>query len=450
MRPLSGPVLTAAAMRTAEAASGVPLGELMERAGGALAEAVARFAHGAPVLVLCGPGNNGGDGYVAARLLAAHAIDVRVAASADPGTDLAREARRQWAGTVELLDEAHPAPILVDCLFGTGLTRALTPDLRKALHRLGDAAQFTIAADLPSGVGSDDGCDFGALEVDLTIAFAAAKPAHLLQPAARLCGRVLVADLGIPVTSRNHVLERPRIVPPGPDDHKYTRGMVAVIAGSMAGAASLGASAAARIAGYTLLTGKGPAPLSVVRRGFEAIIGDARLSALLIGPGLDETPANRARLGEALASEAPLVLDAGAFQLLPPDFARRSAPTIVTPHEGEFVRLFPHATGDKATRAAAAAHASGAIVVLKGADTVVAAPDGRVALAPGASSWLASAGTGDVLAGIIAGMLGRGGDAFDAACAGVWLHGEAARRAGPGLIADDLSAHLPAALAACG
>ena len=436
-------------MRAAEAASGVPLAELMERAGAALAGAVVRFAQGAPVLVLCGPGNNGGDGYVAARLLSARGVDVRIAACADPGTDLSRAARSRWTGPVEPLAHARAAPVLVDCLFGTGPTRALSGDLHGTLHRLGGEARLTIAADLPSGVGTDDGSDLGAVGADLTLAFGAAKPAHLLQPAAHACGRVLVADLSIDVASAMHVLDRPRLAAPGPRDHKYTRGMVAVVAGSMAGAASLGASAAARIAGYTLLTGKGPAPLSVARRGFEAIICDARLSALLIGPGLDDTPANHARLAEMLASNVPLVLDAGALALLASGFAQRAGPTIVTPHEGEFARLFPRASGDKATRAASAAQASGAVVVLKGADTVVAAPDGRVALAPPASGWLASAGTGDVLAGIVAGLLGRGGDPFDSACAGVWLHGEAARLAGPGLIADDLPAQLPAALAAC-
>ena len=450
MTPLAGPVLTAAQMRAAELACGVPLDVLMERAGAALAEAVWRFGNGAPTLVLCGPGNNGGDGYGAARLLAARGLTVRVAASAPPQTDLAQHAAALWAGAVEPLVEAAPAPVLVDCLFGTGLSRALEPATATPLARLAQAAHHVIAADLPSGVDTDDGGNLGAVRADLTIAFSAAKPAHLLQPAATLCGRVLVADIGIRVTGDMAVLARPHLPAPGPQDHKYTRGMVAVVPGEMAGAATLGVTAAARCAGYTVFCGKGDAPASIVRRSFAATIADPRLDAMLIGPGLGDTPDNRDKLATALASEVALVLDAGALALVTPEQLKaRAAPTLLTPHEGEFVRLFGALAGSKIDRALAAARVSGAGIVFKGADTVIATPDGRVALAPAASPWLASAGTGDVLAGIVAGMLARGLEPHDAATTAIWLHGEAARRAGPGLIADDLPAHLPAALAAC-
>jgi len=440
--PLSGPVLTAAQMLAAERDSGVPLSELMERAGGALAEAVWRFGNGAPTLVLCGPGNNGGDGYVAARLLAARGLDVRVAALDGPKTGLAKAARASWVGDVETLADARPAPVLVDALFGTGLTRNMEEDYGGPLRALGAKAQRVIAADVPSGIGSDDGSVIGAPGADITIAFAAAKPGHLLQPAAALCGRVLVADIGIAVHSDVMVLAKPDLAPPGPTDHKYTRGMVAVVPGVMRGAATLSVTAAAHLAGYAILCGEGDAPAAVVRRPFEATLSDPKLGALLIGPGLHETPENAIRVAAALASRVPIVLDAGAIAMVSSAGLRRDAPTVITPHEGEFARAFPALTGSKIERARAAAIETGATVVLKGSDTVIASPDGRVALCPAASAWLATAGTGDVLAGIVVAMLGRGLGAHAAACAAVWLQGEAARRAGPGLIADDLPRHL--------
>lgn len=442
-------MLTAAEMRAAELACGVPLGELMGRAGAALAEAVWRFGAGAPVLVLCGPGNNGGDGYVAARLLAEMGLDVRVAASGPPATGLASDAAKGWGRDVYALCNVQPAPVLLDCLFGTGLTRPLDEPVQAALQALAAAASRVVAADVPSGVASDDGRDLGAVPVDITIAFAAAKPAHLLQAAAARCGHVLIADIGCPVASDVRVLSRPRLAPPSPDDQKYTRGMVAVLAGDMPGAATLGVTAAARCAGYTVMVGKGDAPAAVVRRGFDAVLTDPKLGAMLIGPGLADTPPNRAKLGAALASDVPLVLDAGALALVTPDTLRRTAATVLTPHAGEFARLFGDKGGSKLERTRTAAAASGAVVVFKGSDTVIASPDGNATLCPAASPWLASAGTGDVLAGIVAAMLARGLGAYEAAVAAVWLHGEAARRAGPGLIADDLPAHLPAALAAC-
>jgi ADP-dependent NAD(P)H-hydrate dehydratase / NAD(P)H-hydrate epimerase len=450
LKRLSGAVLAAAEMQAAELASKVPLDALMDRAGNALAEAVLRFGGGAATLVVCGPGNNGGDGYVAARILADHGVPVRVAASGLPNTALAQAAAARWAGEICNLTDAAASQVLVDALFGTGTTHALDDDTVSALQRLGSAARLVIAADLPSGVGSDDGCDYGAIRADVTIAFAAAKPAHLLQPAAAKCGTILVADIGIDVSSSASVLERPSLSSPSPNDHKYSRGMVAVVSGDMPGAATLGATAAARIAGYTILCGKGDAPAAVVRRGFDAVLNDKRLSAVLIGPGLSDTEGNRVKLATAMASAVPLVLDAGALAMLTPaQIAKRQATTVLTPHEGEFDRLFGGVAGSKIDRARAAALASGATVIFKGADTVIASPDGRVTLAPAASVWLATAGAGDVLAGIVIGLLGRGMAPHDAACAAVWLHGDAAKRAGPGLIADDLSGHIPAAIASC-
>lgn len=443
-------ILSADAMRQAERASAIPLDALMSNAGRALAEAAWRFGSGAPILILCGPGNNGGDGYAAASALADRGAAVRVAASGPPQTELAKRAAAGWAGDCSGLADAGPAPVLVDALFGTGVTRAVPEAIANPLHRLGRAARLVIAADLPSGVGTDDGHDFGAHPAHLTIAMGAFKPAHFLQPAASLCGHVLRADIGICAAGLVDCLARPRLHAPAAGDHKYSRGMVAIVAGDMPGAATLACLGAARLSGYTILCGNGEAPPSIVRRGFEATMQDDRLSALLIGPGLSDTVANRERLGVALASPAALVIDAGALALVNPEMLRhRTAATVITPHQGEFERLFGRSAGSKLDRALDAADRAGVTLILKGSDTVIASPGGRATLARAASSWLASAGTGDVLAGIVAALLGNRHAPHDAACAAVWLHAEAARRAGPALMAGDLPGHLSRAVAAC-
>ncbi|CAN5269718.1 NAD(P)H-hydrate dehydratase [soil metagenome] len=448
MRPLSGPVLIAAEMRAAEAGCGISLEVLMERAGFALAEAVWRFGGGQRTLVLCGPGNNGGDGYVAARLLAAWGVDVTIAASGDPKTPLAIAAHGAWDGPVGVLGSVCPAPVVVDALFGTGLTRALDPEIAGALRRLTCKAKIVIAADIPSGIGTDDGCDYGAVAANITLTFGAAKPAHLLQPGASLCGSVRITNIGIACDSDVSVLSRPVLVRPGPADYKYTRGMVVVVGGAMQGAASLSATAAARSgAGYVVGVGiEGEMPHAIVRRSrddFEQVLADSRIGAVVIGPGLGRDLHAKAALERALASSHPLVLDGDA---LGPDIVPRIAPTIMTPHAGEFARMFGSTGGSKIDRTRQAAEGSGATVVFKGADTVIASPDGRVTLCPPASAWLSTAGTGDVLAGIAGAMLARGLAPHDAACAAVWLHDEAARRAGAGMIADDLLTQLPACL----
>ena len=449
MRRLCGPVLTAEQMRAAEVASEVPLNILMDRAGAALAECVARFGGGRDVLVLCGPGSNGGDGYVAARVLAERGVDVRVAASALPETDLARNAARGWRGAVETLIGAEPAPVLIDALFGTGMTRALTAEFAEPLRRLSPAASLVIAADLPSGIHGDTGADFGAVKAGITLAMGMAKPAHLLQPSATLCGQILIADIGIDAASDVAVLARPALPAPGAGDNKYTRGMAAVVASDMAGAASLSASAAARLCGYIVLCGTAHAPAAVVRRDFPDVIADRRLKAVLIGPGLGQSAGDRARLAQVIASDVPAVLDAGALRLIDGKHRLRDALTILTPHAGEFNALFGAGSGSKIDRARDAADRTGATILFKGADTVIASPGGQVTLAPPASAWLASAGTGDVLAGLCVGLLASGISAHDAACAAVWVHGEAARRAGPRLIADDLIGQIAPTLALC-
>ena len=452
-----GPILTAAEMRCAEnavIATGVSVEALMERAGEAVAEAVWRFGGGRPTLILCGPGNNGGDGYVAARKLAERGIDVHVAASGEPATQAAISARNGWMGGLEPLQDAQPAPVLVDALFGTGLSRPLGGNICEALKRLADAARFVIAVDLPSGVGTDDGADLGAVPANITLALGALKPAHVLFPAANLCGLTKVADIGVSTSSTAHVLDRPVLPAPGPQDHKYRRGLVAVVGGQMAGAAALAARAAMRTAGYVVAANlEGHGPDALVHREWPAIALDDRIGALLIGPGLGRETTARAQLDQALHTDHPLVLDADALGLLTNaellDLHRRATPMIMTPHSGEFAALFGNESGSKIDRARAAAAKSGAVIVLKGADTVIAAPDGRIHVSVDAPGWLASAGTGDVLAGLIAGCLANGLAPFHAASAGVWLHGDAARLAGPGLIADDLPVWVPKALARC-
>ncbi|MGE5723075.1 MAG: NAD(P)H-hydrate dehydratase [Sphingomonadales bacterium] len=454
-------IVTAEEMRSAEAsaiAAGTSVETLMDRAGTAAAEVVRRHAGALGTLVLCGPGNNGGDGYVVARRLRERGIDVRVAALGEPRSDACKWARSGWGGEVAPLGEAEGAPVLVDALFGTGLTRPLDPPAADALMRLAGEAQVRVAIDLPSGAATDDGRLLSPVpDYELTVTFAALKPSHLLQPCARHLGRVIVADIGIETASRLHEIGRPRLAAPGPDDHKYSRGYVAVLAGDMPGAASLGASAALRAgAGYVRLVAdriSGAVPMAVVQgSGDPELLRDVRIGAILVGPGLGRDDDAGQLLDQALDAGRPLILDADALVLLAGRLDRlRELPSlpILTPHEGEFARLFPDVGGDKLARARAAAQRANAVIVLKGPDTVVAAPDGAAAISPPAPSWLATAGTGDVLAGIIAALRARGLAPFEAACAAVWLHGRAARRVGPALIADDLVAALPSALIEC-
>jgi hydroxyethylthiazole kinase-like uncharacterized protein yjeF len=477
--PLLGPILTAAEMRAAEnavIAAGATVESLMERAGQQIAAAVRRLAGANPILVLCGPGNNGGDGYVAARLLHEAGLNVRVAALSDPKTDAAQAAKAGWPGPVELFGTAKSAPILVDALFGTGLTRPLdapttsspakagaqsgctiegaTPVAAKLLE-LARSANLKIAIDLPSGVTTDDGRVLSPIpNYDVTLALGATKPSHLLQPAASHCGTVRILDIGVPITSCAHVLGKPILSAPGPDAHKYTRGMVAIIAGTMPGAARLASIAAMRAgAGYVLLLADDHGgPDALVHKPFSAeAIAERRINALLIGPGLGRDADAEAKFDATLATDRPLVIDGDALHLLKgarlAQLATRDAPAILTPHGGEFDALFGTVAASKIDRARAAATQSGPTIVFKGADTVIASPDGDVRVATGASPWLSTAGTGDVLAGTIAAMLAAGLGPLDAAAAGVWLHADAARRCDAAFIADDLARMLSAARA---
>lgn len=421
------PILTAEQMRAAEAGHDVNL--LMERAGAALAEAAWQYAGPIETLILCGPGNNGGDGRVAARDLEARGMTVRIA-------------------TLETLADAIPAPMVIDCLFGTGLNRGLEVAVSAKLLELVNAAQVAIACDLPSGVSSDDGAMLSPVApYDLTVTFGALKPAHHMLPAVWLMGRIILADIGLAVESQWHEIAKPDLPPLDRAGNKFSRGMVHCLAGQMPGAIALAAAAAARAgAGYVRVSTSRAIdnlPSAVVQTD-TAEVNDPRVGAIVVGPGLGDIPPV---LTLALTVPKPVIIDADAIALIGEPGRLKGHDAIITPHEGEFVKLFGELPGSKADRALEAARQCGAVVVYKGPDTLVASPDGRLGFAPPAPAWLASAGTGDVLAGIIAALRARGLPSFEAACAAVWIHGRAAEIAGPGMIADDLVAAIPAALA---
>ena len=453
------PILTAAETRAAEDAifgRGVSVSALMQRAGRAAADiAWDRFGP-LETLVLCGPGNNGGDGYVVARRLAERGVRVRVAASGDPKTAAAQAARAAWGGTVETLSDAWPAPLTIDALFGTGLSRPLDDAVAGPAGRLLAAARHRVAVDLPSGLATDDGAVLTELPAaDLTVALGALKRTHRLLPGVARCGDVVVADIGFgDVASDVTEIGRPRIPGPGFEANKYSRGKVLVVAGAMPGATMLSALAAQRAgAGYVELLGTagGGEPHALVRRAWDdGAVGDTRIGGIVIGPGLGTDDDSYRRLMLAIGTGKPLVIDADAVTLLAKRGPERiEAPAVLTPHGGEFVRLFGKIAGSALDQAREGARRSRAVVLLKGACTVVAHPDGRAAIDAPAPAWLASAGTGDVLSGTLGTMLAQLGDPFTAAQAAVWLHAEAARRAGPVLIADDLVAQLGGVVADC-
>lgn len=429
---MTRPILTTAAMRVAEQAAikaGTPDGALIERAGAGLATAVRRFVGPRDTLILCGPGKNGADGQVAARHLAAAGYAVRMA-------------------TLDTLADADPAPILIDCLFGTGLNRALDANVSERFIELSSSAFVTIACDVPSGVSSDDGALLSPIPtVDLCVTFGALKPAHRLMPAMARMERVVVVDIDLDVQSDWFEIAAPEIPPLDPAGHKYSRGLVHCLAGKMPGAIALSARAAAAAgAGYVRVSTSlaiDNMPSAIVQTD-TAVVNDPRVGAILVGPGMGDIPQI---LTLALTAPRPVVIDADGIGAVGEPERLIGHDAVVTPHEGEFVKLFGDLPGSKAERALAAAKRSGSVVLFKGPDTIVASPDGRVGFAPPAPAWLASAGTGDVLAGIVAAFRARGLSSFDAACAAAWAHGRAAERAGPGMIADDLIAALAPTLA---
>ncbi|ANN72005.1 bifunctional ADP-dependent NAD(P)H-hydrate dehydratase/NAD(P)H-hydrate epimerase [Bordetella bronchialis] len=452
---------------------------LMENAGAAVARAVRARWSPRPVAVLCGPGNNGGDGFVAARYLRAAGWPVTVAlmGAVDELKGDAAHHAGLWQGDVLPLTPSvlEDAGLVVDAVFGAGLARPVEGLAAATLRAAAEAGLPICAVDTPSGVDGATGEVRGiAMQAACTVTFFRKKPGHLLLPGRALCGELIVADIGIPDavlrTVASHAHENtpaawlPRFPWPRLDGHKYARGHAVVMGGAvMTGAARLSALAAARI-GAGLVTVAAPRPAWAVYaaaltsimvqpmendRAFADLLADTRKNAIAIGPGAGVADATRAHVLDALATHRAVVLDADALTA----FADKPAalfhaihgPCVLTPHEGEFGRLFDRA-GDKLARVRRAAQRSGAVVLLKGADTVIAAPDGRTAINANAPPDLATGGTGDVLTGMIAGLLAQGMEAFDAACAAAWIHGAAAALHGPGLIAEDLPASIPAVL----
>lgn len=492
-------------------AAGIPSQTLMENAGKAVAEqAMAMAKPGSRVAVLCGPGNNGGDGFVAARFLKRASYDVRLHLIGEK-TALkgdAAEVARRWDGPVRPMDPValQSMHLVIDALFGAGLSRPLDGEIALMIDAINRSSLPVLAVDVPSGLDGTTGEARGAVvRATRTVTFFRKKPGHLLLPGRELCGEVVLADIGIPssvltgdlaiATFENgpglwsHQLPRPRL-----DAHKYARGHALVVSGPAfhSGAARLAARAALR-AGAGLVTVASPpsalpenaAHLTAIMiapcesaAALTHLLEDKRKNAILIGPGAGVGRETADLTVAALRERAAVVLDADALTSFANDAsvpddsvgfgftstiktadARPSSlfaairenpdrPVIMTPHEGEFARLFPSQSGSKLDRTRAAAQLADAVVILKGADTVIATAYGRAAINANAPPWLATAGSGDVLAGIVTGLLAQGMPPFEAACAAVWLHGDAARRFGPGLIAEDLPDLLPQVLTA--
>ena len=440
------------------AQAGVPGGLLMERAGWAVARAARRFGP-CRTLVLCGPGNNGGDGYVAARLLANAGWPVRLAALAPPrpGSDAALAAAA-WRGPAAAFapQEAARAELVIDAVFGAGLSRdvdGLAADTLAAARRI-------LAVDVPSGLDGATGAVRGrAAQAACTVTFFRRKPGHCLLPGRDLCGALVLADIGLPANVLDAI--RPLTVANGPalwrlpvlpaSTHKYARGYVSVLGGAaMTGAAQL-AAAAARHGGAGMVTIVAPghagryahvsAGLIVNDEPLESLLPDARRTTWVCGPGLGQDAA-RAALPMLLAAGRQVVADADALAAHAgrPEALRGAA--VLTPHEGEFTKLFGAPGADRLAAARAAARLVDAVVLLKGSDTVIAAPDGRAAVNGTGTPALATAGAGDVLSGLIAALLAGGMPAWQAACAGAWLHGRAGEALGVGLVAEDLPAAI--------
>lgn len=459
-------VLTVAQMQMAERDlidAGITVDELMRRAGEGAADWVWRLAAGRPVTVLCGPGNNGGDGYVIAAEIAKRGADVKVVAPIAPATDAARNAARNFNGSVSDLSSKSHGEVLVDCLFGSGLTRPLSDPLDKLLGELWNSHRKRIATDLASGVAADTGkllaADAELRVYDMTIALGAWKRAHWTGPAASHCGRKVLVDIGIENQSvHEQAFARPKIEPLPRETHKYRRGLVAVVAGEMPGAATLAAIAAMGAgAGHVKLLGDGPfnglpADLVTDTGLLSDSLADDRIDAVLVGPGLGRSSIARDRVCAVLESDRPAVLDADALMLLDPDLLEGmdTSQIVITPHEGELATLcssFGVQGTDKRSRARDLAEATGLTVLAKGPDTILCAEQ-EVGYFPRGSQWLSVAGSGDVLAGIVASRLAAGhGDPLVAAGEAVWIHHAAARHAGVAFSASKLAHSVSSAYA---
>jgi ADP-dependent NAD(P)H-hydrate dehydratase / NAD(P)H-hydrate epimerase len=479
-------------------AAGVSGADLMESAGTAVAKVVARrHPPGSRVAVVAGPGNNGGDGFVAARHLAAAGFRVRLCliGARDRLRGDAAWAAGRWSGPVTAAPDLSGVAVIVDALFGAGLDRPVTGDALGAVEAMNAAGCPIVAVDLASGINGTTGAVMGAaVRASESVTFFRRKPGHLLLPGRIYCGPVGLAQIGIPAETLAAIkpatfenappLWSNRFPVPGLAGHKYSRGHAVVVSGSAShtGAARLAAMAALR-GGAGLVTIASPrtalavnaaASLAVMVRpadgaaDLEMLLADTRLNAVAIGPGAGVGAATREMVIASLRGDRAVVIDADgltSFAQSREDQSREdraredlfaaaaaNGKVVLTPHAGEFHRLFDGALApvngsktdfSKTDLARAAARRSGAVVVFKGADTVIAAPDGRAAINANAPPWLATAGTGDVLTGLVAGLLAQGMPAFEAACAAVWVHGEAATVAGPGMISEDLAPRLP-------
>lgn len=455
--------------------AGTSIHELMERAGWAVRREIERRWSKRLVTVFCGPGNNGGDGFVTARLLvnAGWVVHVSLLGSRDDLKGAAREHADLWQRDVTPITIASlgRAELVVDAIFGAGLSRTFSGPAQEALTAALERKLPIIAIDVPSGLMGDTGESLGAVASDLTVTFFRRKPGHLLLPGRSLCGEVVVTDIGTPASVLREIspdtfendpslwsAELPRL---GEGGNKYTRGHALISGGyPTTGAARMAARAAAR-AGAGLTTVAVPeialpiyaaALTSIMVHSiatsddFQRLLDDSRFTAFLIGPGAGIGGETRSRVLAMLRTRRPTVLDADALSSFQTDpemlFNAIAGPCVLTPHDGEFQRLFDPG-GDKLTRTRAAARRSGAVVILKGSDTVIAAPNGRAIINANAPPTLATGGSGDVLSGIILGLLAQGMEPFLAAAASVWLHGAAANEFGPGIIAEDLPDLLP-------
>ncbi len=442
-----------------------------------------RFASYRQVLVLCGPGNNGADGYVTARMLRDAGIEVSVVsvADADKPDSVCTQARTHWGEQVTQRQHWQPdaSTLVVDAMFGAGLSRALVGDAARWVECLRNAKCPVLSIDVPSGLDGDSGMATGAvIDADVTVTFFRQKPGHLLYPGRALCGELVLADIGISADVLTQVTPQyfentPQLwadawPPTHSEQHKYQRGHALVFSGPIhaTGAARLSAYAALR-AGAGLVTLACPVDALTVaashltavmiapwadRTDFDGILDDTRKNAVVIGPGFGLGADTRVRVEQVLQRAASVVLDADALtafeshgehfvQLL----QQAAGQVVLTPHDGEYRRLF-HCDANRLERARHAARQTGAIVVLKGSDSVIADPTGRVAVNANAPPTLATAGSGDVLAGIICGLMAQQMPTFEAACCAVWMHSECANAFGEGLIAEDLADQLPAVI----
>ncbi len=463
-------ILTVEQMTVADRAAiaaGTPGLVLMERAGAAVAEAIRERFAPCRVAVLCGPGNNGGDGYVAARLLKRRGWTVWVETVGPPATADARAMAAKWRGeTFEAGEAGRNADLIVDALFGAGLTRPLEGEAVRLARLSWSMKGRVVAIDIPSGVDGDSGKVRGdaAFRADLTVTFHRRKIGHVLEPGRAACGEVLVADIGLaetaqPLRENGPGLWAERFPWPTGASHKHVRGRLAVVSGqqTQTGAARLAARAGLRIGAGVVTVLSPMSAVAVNAAHLEAIMlrpfdNEAQLveaadnaDAVVIGPAAGVTPETRANLFALAHTGAAMVVDADALTLFrdrPGElFATLDRDDVLTPHPGEFERLFPGLLNGAPHRIAAAREAAakaGAIVILKGADTVIASPDGRAAVNVEDAPWLATAGSGDVLAGFVAVLIAQWMESFEASGSGAWIHAECARRHGPGLIAEDL------------